>query len=213
MSGAVKLWGYWRSSASWRVRIALAHKGIDYDYLPVHLVKDGGQQFSDEHRARNPLEQVPVLEVDGVRLTQSMAILEWLEETHPEPPLLPRDPVGRARARQLAEIVNSGIQPLQNLSAQKYVKSVGGDPTAWAAHWVKRGLGAMEAIAKETAGRYLVGEEVSFADVCLIPQLYGARRVEVDLAPYPTLVRVEAACAELEAFRKAHADAQIDAVS
>ena len=210
---SVRLWGYWRSSASWRVRIALHHKGIDFEYLPVHLVKDGGQQFSDEHRARNPLEQVPVLEVDGVRLTQSMAILEWLEETHPELPLLPRDPVARARARQLAEIVNSGIQPLQHLSAQKYVKSVGGDPTTWAAHWVQRGLAAMEAIAQETAGRFLVGDHPTFADVCLIPQLYGARRVQVPLDAYPTLLRAEAACEELDAFRKAHADAQVDAVS
>src|SRR5690606_3535989 len=112
----------------------------------------------------------------------------------------------------LAEIVNSGIQPLQNLSVQQHVKALGADPTAWAAHWVRRGLDALEAIGRESAGRFLVGDEPSFADVCLIPQLHGARRVGVDLAPFPTLLRVEAACAALDAFRRAHADAQPDAV-
>lgn len=207
----MKLYGYWRSSASWRVRIGLAWKGLRYDYVPVHLVKEGGQQHGEAHRARNPMEQVPVLEVDGRLLTQSLAILEWLEEAHPQPALLPRDPFLRLRARQLAEIPNSGIQPLQNLSILQEIEKLGGDKQAWGAKWNRRGLGAMEAIARETAGRFLVGDDVSIADVCLVPQLYAARRFNVDLAAFPTLLRVEAACAELEAFKQAHADAQPDA--
>lgn len=207
----MKLYGYWRSSASWRVRIALAYKGLSYEYVPVHLVKDGGQQHGEAHRARNPMEQVPVLEVDGRLLTQSLAIIEWLEETWPQPALLPKDPFLRMRARQLAEIPNSGIQPLQNLSILQEIEKLGGDKQAWGARWNRRGLAAMEAIARETAGRFLVGDEPTVADVCLVPQLYAARRFGVDPAEFPTLLRVEAACAELPAFRQAHADVQPDA--
>ena len=140
-----------------------------------------------------------------------MAILEYLEETHPEPPLLPAEPVGRARARQLAEMVNSGIQPLQNLAVLKALSGFGVDSKAWAASWIARGLAALEAEAARGAGHYLVGDALSFADVCLIPQLYNARRFGVDLERYPTLRRVEETCLALEAFQRAHPDAQPDA--
>lgn len=210
----MKLYGYWRSSCSWRVRIALEVKGLEYEYVPVHLLK--GEQRASEHAARNPMEQVPVLELDdGQRLGQSIAIIEYLEERFPEPALLPRDPVLRARARQLAEIVNSGIQPMQNLGILDHLKEAAPelDRKAFPARFIARGFAAMEAIAKHTAGRYLVGDAVSVADVCLVPQFYGARRFGVPLDPYPTLVAVEARLAELSAFKKAHADAQPDAAS
>ncbi|HEX8536372.1 MAG TPA: maleylacetoacetate isomerase [Cystobacter sp.] len=213
----MKLHGYWRSSASWRVRIALNLKGLAYEYVPVHLVKDGGQQHSEAYRTLNPLRTVPTLEfTEGGRvhhLSQSLAILEYLEERHPSPALLPADPLLRARVRMLSEVVNSGIQPLQNLMVLQRIKSEWkGDDKAWAAHWIDRGLGAFHAMAQQTAGRYCVGDSVSFADVCLVPQLYSARRFGVDLQPYGLLTRVEAACASLPAFQAAHADRQPDAV-
>lgn len=211
----MKLYGYWRSSCSWRVRIALEAKGLAWQYVPVHLLE--GQQHAREHAAKNPMEQVPVLEVEEGgrthRLAQSLAIIEYLEERYPSPPLLPADPILRARARQLAEIVNSGIQPMQNLGLLQHLKEVApaADRKAWPAHFIARGFAAMEAIARQTAGRCLVGDQVSVADACLVPQLYGARRFGVALDAYPTLIAVEGRLAELEAFRRAHADAQPDA--
>lgn len=211
----MKLWTYYRSTCSWRVRIALAYKELDYEASPVHLTRDGGQQHEVAFRQRNPMAQVPLLEVDeapGSPLAQSMAILEYLEERYPRPPLLPADPLARARARQLAELVNSGIQPLQNLSVRVYVRDVlGGNERAWAQHFISRGLAALEALAADTAGRFLVGDAVSLADLCLVPQLAAARRQEVELGPFPRLTTIEAECAKLPAFIKAHADAQPDA--
>jgi maleylpyruvate isomerase len=210
----MKLFAFWRSSASWRVRIGLAYKGISYEYEPVNLVRDGGEQHSDQYRAVNPMAQVPTLELDdGRRLSQSLAILEYLEETHPTPPLLPRDPYLRARVRQLAEVVNSGIQPLQNTSTQKRIKELGADEKVWTHHFIDKGLRGLEASAASTAGRYLVGDAVTLADVMLVPQMYHARRFGVDLGALPLLTRVEAACMELESFQIAHADRQPDAVT
>lgn len=206
----MKLHGYWRSSASWRARIGLAWKGLSYEYLPVHLLR--GEQSAEGYASKNPMGQVPLLVLDdGRTIAQSMAILEYLEEVHPEPPLLPNDPIGRAHARQIAEMINSGIQPLQNVGVQRHVASLGADEKAWAAHWITKGLAALEAVVSRTAGRHCVGDSVSFADVCLVPQLYAARRFPIDLNAYPTLLRIEAACAELPAFRAAHADVQPDA--
>ncbi len=212
----MRLYGFWRSTATWRVRIGLGHKGIPYKYVPVHLVRDGGEQHRPEFRAMNPMRHVPVLEItEGGRthhLAESLAILEFLEERVPSPPLLPADPFLRARARQLALLVASGIQPLQNTKVQQWVKSeLRADEAAWARHWVTLGLDALEALTSETAGRYSVGDAVSFADVCLVPQLHFARRFGVDLARYPTLCRIEDICAELPAFAAAHADRQVDA--
>lgn len=216
MSG-LTLHGYWRSSCSWRVRIALNLKGLPYAYVPVHLLKDGGQQHTGAYRAKNPLGTVPVLEVreEGAApryLAQSLAILEFLEERHPAPALLPQDPFARARVRMLAELVNSGIQPLQNLSVLQHVKALGQDDRAWSAHWIGRGMAALQQSVQESAGRYCVGDSVSFADLCLIPQLYACRRFGVDPAAYPVLARIEAECASLPAFQAAHADRQPDAV-
>jgi maleylpyruvate isomerase len=214
----MKLYGFWRSSCSWRVRIALAYKGIEHEYEPVHLTREGGEQLRDGYREVNPMQQVPVLEYHegGVvrRISQSMAILELLEERHPRPPLLPADPYLRARARQLAEIINSGIQPFQNLSVLKLVKlELGGDEMAFARGFIERGLGAFQASVSDVAGRFSVGDEVSLADVLLAPQLYHARRFGVDLAGFSALTQIEAACMALPAFQAAHADRQVDAVA
>jgi maleylpyruvate isomerase len=213
----MKLYSYWRSSCSWRVRIALNLKGLSYEYAAVHLVKDGGEQHTEAYRALNPMRTVPTLEVtEGGRvrhLAQSMAILEYLEERYPSPALLPADAWGRAHVRMLAELVNSGIQPLQNLSVLQRIKNeLKGDERAWPAYWIERGLTAFQTAVKETAGTYCHGNSVSFADICLVPQLYGARRFGVDLKPYELLTRIEAACAGLPAFQAAHADRQPDAV-
>jgi maleylpyruvate isomerase len=212
----MKLYTYWRANSPWRVRIALAWKAVPHEVVTIDL--GAGQQRGDDFRDLSLAEQVPVLELDERgpdgrprRITQSMAIIEFLEERFPTPPLLPVDPWLRARARQLAEIVNSGIQPHQNLGTTTKLAEVGGDRARWLAHFIPRGLAVLERAAAETAGTFLVGDAVSIADVFLIPQLYAARRFSVDLAPYPTLVRVEAACAALPAFRDAHADAQPDA--
>jgi maleylpyruvate isomerase len=212
----MKLYGYWRSSCSWRVRIGLNWKGQAFSYVPVHLLKEGGQQKAEAFTKLNPMQSVPLLEVeeDGrvVHIAQSMAILEYLEERWPAPPLLPRDRVLRARVRQAAEIVNSGIQPFQNTSVQKRVKhELHGDEKAWARHFITSGLHALEPLLKQTSGRYSVGDEVTLADCFLVPQLYHARRYEVDVAPFPTLTRVEEACTALSAFQAAHADRQPDA--
>jgi maleylpyruvate isomerase len=212
----MRLYGFWRSSATWRVRIALAYKKIDYEYVPVHLRRDGGEQHRPAFRAKNPIGHVPVLELSiggrDRRIAESLAILELLEEMHPEPTLLPRDPFLRARARQLALLVISGIQPLQNTSVQLYVENdLHLDARAWTRHWVMRGMSALEELMRETAGTYAIGDEVSYADVCLAPQMYFARRFGVDLEAYPTLRAVDAACAELPAFVHAHAERQPDA--
>ena len=209
------LYDYWRSSSAWRVRIALHFKGIAFERRVVNLIKDGGEQHTDAFRTLNPLGQVPVLvteEKDGARtITQSMAIIGYLEETVPVPPLLPADPWLRARARQLAEIVNAGTQPLQNLTVLDHVEAQGLDREAWARHFIASGLAALEAASQETEATFLVGDAPSIADLYLVPQLYNARRWKVDLAPYPTLVRVDATCSGLPAFVAAHPDAQSDA--
>jgi maleylpyruvate isomerase len=204
---------YWRSSSAWRVRTALHFKGVPFERRVVNLIKDGGEQHAAEFQALNPSRQVPVLITDdGRAIAQSMAIVAYLEERFPAPPLLPADAWLRARARQLAEIVNSGTQPLQNLSLLDHVQQRGLDRNEWARHFIARGLAALEAAAQETAGAFLVGDAVSLADLYLVPQLYNARRWNVDVAPYPTLLRVEATCAALPAFVAAHPDAQSDAV-
>jgi maleylpyruvate isomerase len=206
---------YWRSSSAWRVRIALHWKGLPFERRVVNLA--AGEQHQAEFRAVNRMGQAPVLIIDedGTprALTQSQAILAYLDERFPAPPLLPERLWERARARQIAELVTSGIQPHQNLSGLQYLRQVGlADTSPIPPHYVAKGLAAIEAIALETAGTFLVGAAPSIADVCLIPQLYSARRFGVDVTPYPTLLRVEAACAALPAFQAAHADAQSDTV-
>jgi maleylpyruvate isomerase len=212
----VIFYDYWRSSSAWRVRIALHFKGIAFERRPVDLLEDGGRQHAPAFRALNALGQVPVLVVDDARgpcpIAQSMAILAYLEETFPAPPLLPIDPWLRARARQMAEMMVGGIQPFHNLATLAHVRGLGAtDPNAWAGHFIARGLTALETTAAQTAGKFLVGDAPSWADLCLVPQLYAGRRFAVDLTPYPTLLRIEAAAATLPAFAAAHAEVQSDA--
>ena len=208
------LYSYWRSSSSWRVRLGLHLKQVAFEYRPVDL--RAGAQFSPEHRARSCMGQVPVLEVEEAGMTrhlpQSVAILEWLDERYPSPPLLPADGYGRARVRALVEHVNSGIQPFQNHSPLQWLKSrQAGLELEWVRHWVGSGLAGLEAAVRDGAGRHAHGDQLTLADLYLVPQLYGARRYGVDVAPFPTLLRIEASCADLEPFRRAHPDAQPDA--
>lgn len=213
----MKLFNYWRSSCSYRVRIALHHKGIPFVYVPVHLLEGGGQQYQDTYRTKNPMAQVPTLEVEENgqirRLGQSMAILEWLEERYPAMPLLPADPFVRARTRQLAEIINSGIQPFQNLSVLKHVKNeLKGDDQAFARMFIEKGLTAFDELSEEISGKFCVGDAPTLADALLIPQLYGSRRFGVDVSAFPRLLEIEARCLALPAFHAAHPDKQMDAV-
>ncbi|XP_066854252.1 maleylacetoacetate isomerase isoform X1 [Anser cygnoides] len=201
------LYGYFRSSCSWRVRIALALKGIAYDQVPVNLLKDGGQQFSAEFKAVNPMQQVPALKIDGITLSQSLAIIHYLEDTRPNPRLLPQDPKKRAQVRMISDHIASGIQPLQNL---KVLKQMGERKTEWAQKCIASGFQALEQVLQQTAGRYCVGDEVSMADLCLVPQVANAERFNVDLGPYPTITRINKALLELEAFKVSHPSQQPD---
>ncbi len=212
----MKLYSYYRSSASYRVRIGLALKGLAYEYVAVNLVKDGGEQHGDAHRARNLMEQVPVLEIEegGTTslLTQSVSILEYLDERYPSPPLLPKVALARAAVRRAVEIINSGIQPLQNLRIMQEVKKLGGDEKAFARGANEAGLAALEAELERSSGRYAVGDDVTLADVFIVPQMFSARRLGVDVARYERLVAIDAALGALPAFAAAHPDRQPDAV-
>jgi maleylpyruvate isomerase len=210
----IRLYNYFRSSASYRVRIALGLKDLRYEYVPVHLVKK--EQMAAEHHGRNPMEQIPAieLEIDGKKriVAQSIAILEMLEELYPTHPLLPKDTFLRARTRELAELVNAGIQPHQNMSPMGRIESLQkGAGRAHAIFHNEQGLRAMEERVKETAATYCVGDHPTFADCCLVPQLYSARRFEIDVDHhFPTLARIDAALAKLPAVFAAHPDRQPD---
>ena len=211
----MKLYSYFRSSASFRVRIALNLKGLAYDYVPVHL--PSGAQKKAEFAAVSAEGLVPVLELDdGRRLTQSMAIIEYLDETHPLPaPLLPPEAVGRARVRALAQIVACEIHPLNNLRVLKYLVNelkTGDDAkNAWYRHWVRLGLQSYESHLAAHPGRVSHGDTPTLADCCLVPQLYNARRFQCPLDAYPTIQRIAAACETLPAFQQAAPEVQPDA--
>lgn len=212
-----RLHGYWRSTAAYRIRIALNLKQVSYDHVPVDLVKDGGMQHADGFRALNPAGLVPALEIDGSVITQSLAICEYLEETRPEPPLLPRYANERALARTIALDVACEIHPLNNLRVQQYLKGqLGQDDTAsvaWMHHWMARGFGAIES-RLDTWGRggdTCLGGPPGIADIFLVGQAYNADRFEFSLAPYPRVERVVAACRALPAFVNASPEAQPDA--
>jgi maleylacetoacetate isomerase len=212
----MKLHNYFRSSASYRVRIALNLKGLSYEYRAVHLNRGGGEQFAPVFRELNPLSVVPVLEDEATRVTQSLAIIEYLDEVHPEPPLLPRSPAERARVRGLALSVACEIHPLNNLRVLGYLTRELGvsaeAKTRWYRHWVELGLTALESvIAHGPAGRFCHGDAPGLADCFLVPQLFNARRFDCDLSGYPRLLAIEASCASLAAFQDAAPDRQPDA--
>ncbi len=208
----MKLYGYFRSSATYRVRIALNLKSVAYDRVSIDL--DGGEAGRAEYRALNPQGLVPVLIDNGRMLNQSLAILEYLEDTYPDPPLLPRDPAERARVRALALMVACEIQPLDNLRVLNYLRDTLGvgeeQRLSWYRHWVVEGFKAIEAMlagAKET-GRFCHGDTPTLADVCLVPQVANAVRREIDLRPYPTIKRIDEACRAIPAFERARPENQ-----
>lgn len=209
----MRLYDYWRSSASYRVRIALNLKGLSYDQVPVNL-RQGGQRTLD-FLSRSPQGLVPVLEEGKVRLTQSLAIIEYLEEVYPNPSLLPREPLPRAVVRAMALHIACEIHPLNNLKVLQHLEHRFGlderDVVAWYRHWIAEGFTALEKRLADTAGRFSYGDTVTLADVCLVPQVANARRYQCDLQPYPTIRRIDAACAELPAFEAAKPERQPDA--
>lgn len=210
----MKLYSYFRSSASYRVRIALHHKQVKFEYVPIHLVKDGGMQNRPEYREVNPMAHVPALEHDGFVVAESMAIIDYLDSLGLGEPLFPTEPKARARVIQLCEAVNSGIQPLQNLKVTNWLEfslsQTKDQSTAWVHHWVTDGLGKLEQLLQKTAGTYSYGGSVTAADCFLIPQCFSSRRFKVKIEDYPTIARIEANCLKLPAFQKAHPEKQPD---
>jgi maleylpyruvate isomerase len=214
----MKLYSYWRSSCAYRVRIVLNLKGLSYEYVPVNIAPGVSEQASEAYTAVNPLRQVPTLEWEEagtiVRLTQTVAIAEYVEEHVSEPPLLPKAPLVRARVREAVEIVNSGTQPLQNTGVLNEMRRLDSEAGAqrWAARVMQNGLCALETRARLHAGKFLVGDAISLADVFLIPQLYNARRVGLDIMQFPRLLDVEAQVLSLEPVTRARPENQPDAV-
>jgi len=210
----VKLYTYFRSSAAYRVRIALNLKGLPYDMVPIHLTKDGGRQFAPEFRALNPQMRVPALALSGGDvLSQSLAIIEYLDEISPEPPLLPADAVGRAKVRAIAQLIACDIHPLNNLVALRYLKHAlkheQPEIDAWYHHWVLEGFKALEAMLAPSP--YACGPHVTLADLCLVPQVFNARRLKIPLDTFPKIIAVEVACLKLPAFDQARPENQPDA--
>jgi maleylacetoacetate isomerase len=226
---ALILYSYWRSSCSYRVRIALHLKNLSYATRATHLLKDGGQQNSKEYEAINPMKSVPALVVtlpstpqQTVTLTQSPAILEFLEEAFPDRRrLLPADALLRHRVREICSIIVCDIQPVQNLKVLKHAVSLlpsdstqaekDSTRTEWAQRYITSGLHGLETLMARYAGQYSVGDDITLADVALVPQIYNANRFKIDLTPYPTILRVYNSCIEIEAFKTAHPSAQPDA--
>ncbi|MCA9565872.1 MAG: maleylacetoacetate isomerase [Myxococcales bacterium] len=209
----MKLYSYYRSSAAYRVRIALNLKGVDYEYVPVNLLT--GEHRSDPYTARNPQGRVPLLEDEGTRIAQSMAILEYLEERYPQTPILPADSAGRARVRQLANLIACDIHPLNNLGVLKYLKhDLGheqGDIDTWYRHWICVGFRAFESLLSEAGhSAYCHGDSPTLADACLVPQVYNARRFDVDLSEFPVLSRINEHCLATDPFQRAAPENQPD---
>jgi maleylpyruvate isomerase len=210
----VRLYTYFRSSAAYRVRIALNLKGLTAEMIPIHLQKEGGRHRKAEYRAISPQMRVPALALDsGDVLVQSLAIIEYLDEVHPQPPLLPRDPLARAKVRGFAQVIACDIHPLNNVGPLRYLKNALGQEQsridAWYHHWILEGFAALETMVQPAP--YAFGGEVTLADVCLVPQVYNARRLKVPLDAFPKLVAIDAACTKLEAFERAQPENQPDA--
>lgn len=211
------VYGYFRSSAAFRVRIALNLKGVAPDWKFVHLLKDGGQQHASGYKAVNPQELIPTLVHNGHTIGQSLAIIEYLDEVQPEPPVLPRDPAGRARVRQLADMVACDIHPVNNLRVLLHLRDAFGASeekrAEWQRHWISLGFAAIETLlaGSRQTGRFCHGDTPTLADICLIPQLANARRVNLDLSPYPTILRIEHTALAHPAFAAALPAAQPDA--
>jgi len=210
----MKLYSYFRSSAAYRVRIALNLKDFPYETASIHLIKDGGRQHAPEFRAINPQMRVPALALPGGEvLTQSLAIIEYLDETHPKPPLLPAEPLARAKVRAIAQAIACDIHPLNNTSPLRYLKRdlkhEQPEIDAWYRHWVTVGFEAIEAMIEP--GPYTCGAQVTLADICLVPQVANARRLQTPLDRFPKIVAADAACLKLAAFDKARPENQPDA--
>ena len=216
MAETLTLYDYWRSSSAYRVRIALNLKGLDYRQVPVHLVRDGGQQNSPSYRKINPLGLVPALAHGERVVVQSLAICEYLDESFDARPLLPAGPADRARVRGLVQSVCSEVQPLNNLSVMQYLKgemkTSDQDYQRWYGHWIARGFQAIEAWLNDpSSGRFCHGDTPGLADCFLVPQVYNAERFSCDLGPYPHIREITARCRRLEAFEKASPERQSDA--
>lgn len=217
MEASLQLYSYWRSSAAYRVRIGLNLKRLAYEILPVHLVRDGGQQHLPDYVALNPQELVPSLRHGERVLTQSLAILEYLDEVWPQPALLPVDAGGRARVRALAQLVACDIHPLNNLRVMQFFDGTWHVPQSeredWTLHWMRTGFASLEKLLVDSpqTGRFCQGDTPGLADCCLVPQMFNARRFNLDLTPYPTLLRIEQACLALPAFDAARPENQPDA--
>jgi len=213
----MKLYSYFRSSAAYRVRIALNLKGLPYEILPVHLTRGGGEQLAPGYRKLNPQALVPVLEDAGRVFTQSLAIIEYLEEVYPQVPLLPKDAAARARVRALALAIACDLHPLNNLRVLNYLTGPMGlmddAKQTWYRHWIAEGLTALEAslAGGPDTGKFCHGDAPGLADCCLVPQLANAYRFKCDVSPYPTLLKIEKSCQALEAFQRAAPGRQPDA--
>ncbi|MEE1999830.1 maleylacetoacetate isomerase [Alkalimonas sp. MEB108] len=211
----MKLYGYWRSSAAYRVRIALALKGMAYESIPVHLVKDGGQQHQASYQELNPAELVPTLVDNELTLNQSLAIVEYLDAVQPEPALVPAEPKKVALVRAMALDIACDIHPLNNLRVLQYLTGplqlTEQQKTAWIHHWLNTGFQALEQRLQQSAGRCCFGDAVSLADICLVPQVYNALRFGLDMTPYPTIQAIYQHCNSLAAFAQAAPEAQADA--
>lgn len=210
------LHNYFRSSAAYRVRIAMNLKGLSYDYVPVHLTRDGGMQFQEPYKSQNPQQLVPLLDDDGFQVSQSIAIIEYLDEKFPAVRLIPDSLEGRARVRQLALAISCDIHPLQNLRVLKYLTQKLGlseeDKTMWIQHWLMLGLEALETdLARSpTRGKFCFGDAPTMADCALVPQIFSALRFGVDTKQYPTLLAIAEACEAVTAIAESHPARQID---
>jgi maleylacetoacetate isomerase len=213
----MKLYTYWRSTAAYRVRIALALKNIPHQSVTVHLIKDGGQQRHEAYSQKNPHQLVPLLELDDGRcIAQSLAIIEYLDEMVPSPPLLPNDPVLRAQVRSVALAIACDIHPLNNLRVTQYLTSTleasEEAKKEWYAHWITLGFAAIEKTLSTVPGPFAFGSQISLADLYIVPQVYNARRFSIPLDRYPRLLAIDEACASLQPFQDARPEAQIDAM-